>query len=205
MLRYILPAGVALIALSAPAHAADFNEANGIVTYENPCYVASSTGAFASGTVLTGANQTNFDCHGGASITIDTTAHTITLTGNDVGNYDSSSIDITNIEGLTITGFSAISWIPLFDPNALGYPGYYGALPTPELSFTANSLHIGFSSYGDSPPQFTFSNGGQAVFSYQAVAGAVPEPASWALMLAGFGLAGGAMRSARRRTAVRFG
>jgi hypothetical protein len=32
----------------------------------------------------------------------------------------------------------------------------------------------------------------------------VPEPASWALMLGGFGLIGGAMRS-RRKTAVRFG
>jgi hypothetical protein len=32
--------------------------------------------------------------------------------------------------------------------------------------------------------------------------GAVPEPASWALMLGGFGLVGGAMR--RRKTAVRF-
>lgn len=31
-----------------------------------------------------------------------------------------------------------------------------------------------------------------------------PEPASWAMMLAGFGVIGGAMRS-RRRTAVRFG
>jgi len=30
-----------------------------------------------------------------------------------------------------------------------------------------------------------------------------PEPASWAMMLAGFGLIGGAMR-ARRRTQVRF-
>ena len=34
--------------------------------------------------------------------------------------------------------------------------------------------------------------------------GAVPEPASWALMLGGFGLVGGALRS-RRRTAVSFG
>ena len=37
-----------------------------------------------------------------------------------------------------------------------------------------------------------------------AVGGAVPEPASWALMLGGFGFVGGAMRS-RRRTAVSFG
>lgn len=34
--------------------------------------------------------------------------------------------------------------------------------------------------------------------------GAVPEPASWALMLGGFGLVGGAMRS-RRKVAVSFG
>jgi len=34
--------------------------------------------------------------------------------------------------------------------------------------------------------------------------GGVPEPASWALMLGGFGLVGGAMRSSRRRTAVVF-
>jgi len=34
--------------------------------------------------------------------------------------------------------------------------------------------------------------------------GAVPEPASWALMLGGFGLVGGALRS-RRKTAVAFG
>ena len=41
------------------------------------------------------------------------------------------------------------------------------------------------------------------VVSGAAVSGAVPEPASWALMLGGFGAIGGAMR-ARRRTRVRF-
>jgi len=35
------------------------------------------------------------------------------------------------------------------------------------------------------------------------IGGAVPEPASWAMMLGGFGLVGGAMRS-RRRQAVSF-
>jgi hypothetical protein len=34
-----------------------------------------------------------------------------------------------------------------------------------------------------------------------ASVGAVPEPATWAMMLGGFGLVGGAMRSARRRKA----
>jgi hypothetical protein len=40
------------------------------------------------------------------------------------------------------------------------------------------------------------------VLSLSANTGAVPEPASWALMLGGFGLVGGAMRS--RKAAVRF-
>ena len=38
----------------------------------------------------------------------------------------------------------------------------------------------------------------------EGASGAVPEPASWALMLGGFGLVGGAMRS-RRNAAVSFG
>jgi hypothetical protein len=42
-----------------------------------------------------------------------------------------------------------------------------------------------------------------ATFAYHAnaasVTAAVPEPATWAMMLGGFGLVGGAMRSARRR------
>ena len=35
------------------------------------------------------------------------------------------------------------------------------------------------------------------VVEYSAVTGGVPEPATWAMMLLGFGLAGGAVRSAR--------
>lgn len=38
----------------------------------------------------------------------------------------------------------------------------------------------------------------------QFFGGAVPEPASWAMMVGGFGLAGLAMRR-RQRTALRFG
>jgi hypothetical protein len=49
------------------------------------------------------------------------------------------------------------------------------------------------------------SGGTQSLTTYAQVgagAGAVPEPASWAMMLGGFGLVGGAMR--RRKAAVRF-
>jgi PEP-CTERM motif len=38
-----------------------------------------------------------------------------------------------------------------------------------------------------------------------ATPGAVPEPATWAMMIGGFGMVGGAMRYRRRKTAVSFG
>jgi hypothetical protein len=45
----------------------------------------------------------------------------------------------------------------------------------------------------------------KADFSAGATAGAgVPEPAAWAMLIGGFGLAGGALRRRRARTAVRF-
>lgn len=46
-------------------------------------------------------------------------------------------------------------------------------------------------------------NAGYQLTSSDVETGAVPEPASWALMVGGFGLVGGALRS-RRRTAVTF-
>jgi hypothetical protein len=45
----------------------------------------------------------------------------------------------------------------------------------------------------------------RAEFSRGATTGAgVPEPAAWAMLIGGFGLAGGALRRRRSRTAVRF-
>jgi PEP-CTERM motif len=41
-------------------------------------------------------------------------------------------------------------------------------------------------------------------FRIDGVNGAVPEPATWAMMLVGFGAAGSAMRYRRRKTAVSF-
>ena len=40
--------------------------------------------------------------------------------------------------------------------------------------------------------------------NYLAAAGAVPEPATWAMLILGFGMAGASLRYRRRRTAVRY-
>lgn len=66
---------------------------------------------------------------------------------------------------------------------------------------------------GDYTTTFTFHSGafpaGDVVIDRVYVVagdvtGAVPEPASWAMMLAGFGMIGGALRS-RRKTSLQFG
>lgn len=50
--------------------------------------------------------------------------------------------------------------------------------------------------------QFSFGNQTKAAFRLYGTSAGVPEPANWALMIAGFGLAGAAMR--RRRVTVSY-
>jgi len=52
--------------------------------------------------------------------------------------------------------------------------------------------------------EFTKSRGFWLANSVQVTSQSIPEPASWAMMIGGFGLVGGALRS-RRRVALSFG
>lgn len=57
----------------------------------------------------------------------------------------------------------------------------------------------------DTPASLTLTTQGNGATTFSATAvNAVPEPASWALMIAGFGLAGGMLRAARGRVRVRY-
>lgn len=49
----------------------------------------------------------------------------------------------------------------------------------------------------------TFGNS-VGTFTYTRIGGAVPEPATWGLMILGFGAIGGAMRMARRKVSVSY-
>jgi len=74
--------------------------------------------------------------------------------------------------------------------QAAGY--YYSGNPYPFADTDAASAYV-------------WDNAGSGNVNYAfRLQGSVPEPASWALMLGGFGAIGGAMR-ARRRPAVSFG
>ena len=67
-----------------------------------------------------------------------------------------------------------------------------------DLDPTATSLTLTFNQTGSSPYSAS------ATLAVPPT-GTVPEPASWALMLAGFGLMGYSMRSSRRKVAINFG
>ncbi|WP_293859467.1 PEPxxWA-CTERM sorting domain-containing protein [Sphingomonas sp. SCN 67-18] len=78
------------------------------------------------------------------------------------------------------------------DPNADG--GQFGAATNRRVFFTQQAGDPLI--YG-----IRFSNHGARAFEIENVAfGAVPEPTTWAMLIAGFGLVGGAMR--RRRTST---
>jgi len=127
---------------------------------------------------------------------LDTAQRTITFTTarTPFADYRFSEFTITGITGVAITGLSIVQLAPLFNTT-------FNAAPTPQLSFTPDSIRIAFGERSVNAPVFDFStDGGQAIFAYNG--GAVPEPATWAMMIAGFGIAGAATR--RRRTTLSY-
>ncbi len=129
---------------------------------------------------------------------LDTTAQTITFTTAQTpfADYRFSEFNVSGISEVAISSLSVIQLAPLFNTSS-------NPAPTPILSFTGSSINIFFGERSSSAPIFDFStDGGQAIFAYNSQT-AVPEPATWAMMIAGFGLAGGAMRR-RARTSVTY-
>jgi hypothetical protein len=85
---------------------------------------------------------------------------------------------------------------------------YVGTIATLTITPNVGSVQTYTNDYGFTPGGTGIGLGfyGQALadnFADGVIAEAVPEPASWALMIAGFGLAGAAMRR-RRKVSVHF-
>lgn len=119
---------------------------------------------------------------GPLSILFDSTADSLTFTmGSSISG---STVDVRAFDALgALTGSTQIVM-------GNGYNIY-------NLSGLGNFRGLTFFNNND-PSGVRFMN-----LSYNSVADGVPEPASWAMMLAGFGLAGAAMRR-RVRTSVSY-
>lgn len=91
----------------------------------------------------------------------------------------------------------------IFDENGAELEPYVNLANNGNTNNFAPNAYYGFQRATADIKSFTLSNGyiGARNFSYIAAANGVPEPASWALMLAGFGLAGTALRRRPSRLA----
>jgi len=188
--------------MGSTAYAASFVTESGFGSLSglSSCKSGSNTTAFATGTVL-GSSNVSGGCVGYFGVSIDSSAQTITLTGLEFGNYESGFLSITGITEVAITGLSSLTYSSLFAPNQYGEPSIFGGIPAPQLSFTSNSIMIGFSTYGETIPQFTYDgDGGTAVFAYTTTT-PVPEPEIYAMMGLGLGLMGWVSRRRKQQVA----
>lgn len=212
MYRVVITA--AALALSAPAVAATYlhSDIQGTVSTSIPTPVPGQQQITINGNFLTYVASPDLPQINGG----DLDQYSFSLTGLSSA-YDDATRTATysNVTG-TINGYGQVvqnlaptTLTVQFDPTFMtatvlgtlmstgpvtppGFPGPIDFTPANGASITA--LYTSNGAPG---------GGGRFVGSinYPSIAG-VPEPATWALMIGGFGLAGAALR--RRRTSVRF-
>lgn len=189
-----LSAALALTGLAAPARAADFvngsfetGDFTGWTAHQRWAVIGGGTdGSFEADTPCSGAPCTDpADTGGnaklgqllsgltaGSSYTVSFDARSNGTTPNELDLYVDGALK------LNLTNFAA------------SYSSY-------SFDFTALGTTADFAVYGRNDPYIS------EVDNFRlSDAGAVPEPATWALMLGGFGLAGAALR--RRRSGLAF-
>jgi hypothetical protein len=123
-------------------------------------------------------------------------------------DYYLTSVDASGRVSTVFDGNSAFQLPGVFDPNAYNLYEVNGGGGTFSLKFNGTTVFSGKTPLNFPAPQLlllgdgSFSaNANVFIRSYSFTSGAVPEPASWALMIAGFGIVGGALRS-RKLAAV---
>ena len=135
------------------------------------------------------------------------------VTGTETGGHPPNPIDNNFFDGVLI-GSALYSGGPILDfiftssnPNALepvliGSPGFGIFIPDvsgPSLvpgTYTSSQIYFG---YDD---QIFRDDDNHDDFIVRVTVAPIPEPASWAMMIAGFALAGTALRRARRSEAI---
>ncbi len=134
-----------------------------------------------------GATYQNFDTIGGERI-----GKTVFL------NFLNPTEDIDQVIADTLSGSFALDGNTSFDVFAS--LSIFASLNDNAVTAELDFLHTGtFGIVTDPGVTFTSDSG---VFLGSGLTAGVPEPANWALMIAGFGLTGSAMRRRTRQTAV---
>lgn len=124
---------------------------------------------------------------------------TITQVINTVAGTDYSlSFDLRNLGGIPNSFRALVDGVQVYaQSDSTTFPSSY--LTLSGFSFTANSASTSLVFEVRQDPSFYYLDN----VSVQGLAGAVPEPATWALMILGFGAIGMSMRARSRRQNVR--
>ena len=165
------------------------------------------------------------DCYGGGSyepldqFTLGSAASITSLDLAQYAGYDTGSftLEIYNSDHSAILFSQALSGTntggTIYNASVTGLNlaagTYWAGFIAPRLAIwgfdTGNGSLIETTPHtGQQTNDYLGGNTGY-IFYGTSASSPTPEPASWALMLGGFGLVGGAMRSRRAKTAVSFG
>lgn len=117
----------------------------------------------------------------------------LTFTGDLLGDSDTLVVDLSGFTGATP------------DPFLIAFGGGTGSF-SQTVTFNTIGSFSGFVTYDfpSSSPDYIAPNQSQTdnvslAFRVNVVGGAVPEPATWAMMLLGFGATGMSIRASRRK------
>jgi hypothetical protein len=176
----IAAAAAAVIAAAAPAAAATYP-----VGSPNFQATAGPNGTFSGAFFATGI---------AAGVFSDTFTFTLPTNGLGSGTVTTSVTDLGSANDLDFTSVTINDIAAQITKTAGGAFEVAFINNVPIVAGQLNKLVVTGLSRGNG------AYGGQATFT--PVNSAVPEPATWAMMIMGFGVVGYAMR--RRRTAVRF-
>jgi hypothetical protein len=117
--------------------------------------------------------------------------------------YDTGNLALTN--GQQYVAFLSTAGLQGAQPDSTGGMPYSDSNPYSGGDFVYYNSGNNFSLLTTSSWELT-GGSGDAWFKAQFNdgAGAVPEPATWAMMIAGFAMVGGTMRYRRRKTSISF-
>jgi hypothetical protein len=159
---------------------------DGQVTYGSSTGTPLVTSTFLTSTSPNGLGRTGVGYFLDSDVATFTFLNPITAFGIDINTFASTdgSYDV-----LLNTGDQAFSIFETFPGTGTGqFIGFVSDTPFTTVSLSANT---GFA--------YTLDT---LLYGSRAAVEGVPEPATWAMMVLGFGLVGGAMRQARRRRVI---